>query len=128
MWKCRSSVVGGDLLDAAGEMGAGIAHHDIDAAESRDDVADQGGDVVRLADIGHESLRLAEIQRRKRGVELAAFAAANRDVAAFLAQALRDGKADPAGAAGDQRRLAGKSELHGAILNRRHSGDSRRRC
>jgi hypothetical protein len=39
----------GHLIDAAGQMRAGIAHHNIDAAESLSDTADQGGNVFRLA-------------------------------------------------------------------------------
>ena len=63
--------LGRDIVDAAGDMRAGIAHHDIDAAEAFDGVVDQRGDIGRLADIGDEALRLGRFQRRDRRVELA---------------------------------------------------------
>jgi hypothetical protein len=104
--------LGRNAVDAARDMRAGIAHHDIDAAERRDGVLDQRGDVGRLADIGNEASRVGGFQRRHCVVELAALAAADRDAAAFLGETLRDREADAAGAAGDQRNFAGESEIH----------------
>ena len=105
-------VVGRGLVEPAGEMRAGIAHHDVDAAEALDDILDQGRDVGRLAEIGHEAFGLAGAHLRQRGVEPLALAAADRDPAALLAEPARDRETDPAGAAGDQRGLAGKAEVH----------------
>jgi hypothetical protein len=105
-------VGGRGLVEPAGEMRAGIAHHDIDAAEALDDIPDQRRDVGRLAEIGHEDAALAGAQLRERGIEPLALAAADRDPAALLAEPARDRETDPAGAAGDQRGLAGKAEVH----------------
>ena len=112
VWKCRSSVSVATPSMRPGDVRAGIAHHDVDAAERLDGVVDQRGDVGRLADVGDEAFRLGGLQRRDRLVELAALAPADRDAAAFLGETLRDGEADAAGAAGDQRDFAGESEIH----------------
>src|ERR1041385_333389 len=104
--------LGRDAVDAARDMRAGIAHHDIDAAERLDGIVDQRGDVGRLADVGNKALRLGGFERRDRLVELLALAPANRDAAAFRRETLRDGETDAAGAAGDQRDLTGESEIH----------------
>ena len=74
---------------------------------------DQRGDVGRLADVGDEALaRRRTSARRPRASSLAA----SRPQIAMLQpssrEPLRDGEADAAGAAGDQRHLAGKSEIH----------------
>ena len=45
-----------DFIEAARQMRAGIADHDIDAAERLVDVIDERGDIARLADVGDEAL------------------------------------------------------------------------
>ncbi len=45
-----------DFIDTARQMRAGIADHDIDAAEGLVDVVDERGDIAGLADIGDEAL------------------------------------------------------------------------
>ena len=47
--------VAGDLVEAARQMRARVADHDIDAAEGLVDVVDERGDIARLADIGDEA-------------------------------------------------------------------------
>ena len=71
--------------------------------------------------------RIRVRQPRRRALRL--LAAADRDRCSLpAASRLRDGEADPAGAAGDQRRLAGQVRDPCRVLTRRRSGDSRRRC
>src|SRR3954469_17137324 len=101
-----------DIVDASRDVRSGIADDDVEAAEGLHGVLDQRRNVSRYADIRHEALRCRGLQRCDRLVEFAAFAAAYRDAATFFSETLRDGEADPARAAGDQRYLAGQSEVH----------------
>ncbi len=104
--------IGRDVVDTSGDVRAGIAHHDVDAAEGVDGILDQSRNISRLADIGDETFGLCRFEFCDRGIELGALASANRDPATLRAETLRNGEADPARAARDQRRLAGESEIH----------------
>ena len=41
-------VVAADLVEAAGQVRAGVAHHDVDPAEGFDGIVDQRGDLAGL--------------------------------------------------------------------------------
>ena len=122
----REHFIAVDVFQPAGQMGAGIAHHDVDAAERLDDIVGERGDVSGRTEIGGEGLGGCE--RARGAVELGAVAAADGDPAAFGGEFPCNGKADAARAAGDQRDFIFQSEIHGRALSRRRNGGSRRQC
>src|SRR5689334_9393517 len=93
-------------------MRAGIAHHNVDAAERFHGILNEAGDVSRGADVRNESMRLDRLELCERGIEFRPLAAADRDAAAFIAEPARDREPDAAGAAGNEGHLSGKSEIH----------------
>src|SRR3974390_303557 len=52
-----------NLVDAAGQMRAGIAYNDIDPTKGLRDVAYESCDIVCLADIGDETFRFPATER-----------------------------------------------------------------
>src|SRR6187455_1324743 len=106
--------IAGYVVDAAGDMGAGIAHNNVDPVEGFHGFRNESRDIVRNADVCEEPLCVDRLQLRERAIKLASIAPADRDAAAFVAEPPRNGEPDAAGAAGDQCCFSGDSKIHGS--------------
>ena len=113
-------VVLGQMLDHAAGRRAGIVDHDVDAAERLVTLLDEGSwrrrPCARSAGIGTILRPVARGDLLGGGFQRLLAARADGDIDAFLGQRYRDAFADAFAAAGHQRRLAVKLEIHCFLL------------
>ena len=111
----RGKAFGGLVRDRADlAFGSGIVHRDIETTKPRDCFVDQGADVILLADVGVDELRLRTesaqlLDERFAGVITPT---GNDQLRAFLGKGDGGGAPDAAQAAGDQ----DNGSAHGPVL------------
>src|SRR5262249_47622637 len=94
-----------DVTGPAGELPAGVVDQAVDRPEALERLLYQGVDLFRFADVRRhrQAWRPEGRDLRCRRLEVLRFAAGNDDIRAEAGERQRDGFADAAAAAGDQR-------------------------
>ncbi len=99
---------GSDVEKVVANANAGVVDEDIDRAHCADRLGESGFDLLQVSHVGDDGLRYFRELPAKR---VASFGVAveNTDVRAFFEKASGSGRADAAGAAGDQDSFVGQA-------------------